>query len=53
MQIFDFCTLPMDGLVEWTFRLFDPDGSGVMNKEEFKQMNTVVRKTSFACGAQV
>jgi Ca2+-binding EF-hand superfamily protein len=35
---YDFCTLRMDGLVEWTFRLFDQDGSGKMSSDEFKTM---------------
>ena len=35
---YDFCTLRMDGLVEWTFKLFDPDGSGKMSADEFKEM---------------
>jgi Ca2+-binding EF-hand superfamily protein len=37
-MIYDFCTLRMDGLVEWTFKLFDPDGSGKMSAAEFKEM---------------
>ena len=35
---YDFCTLRMDGIVEWTFKLFDADGSGKMTTEEFKEM---------------
>jgi len=38
IMTFDFCTLRMDGLVEWTFKLFDPDGSGKMSAQEFKEM---------------
>lgn len=37
-MIYDFCTLRMDGIVEWTFKLFDPDGSGKMSAAEFKEM---------------
>jgi len=35
---YDFCTLRMDGFVEWTFKIFDPDGSGKMGKKEFQEM---------------
>mmetsp|Transcript_59907 Transcript_59907/g.120241 ORF Transcript_59907/g.120241 Transcript_59907/m.120241 type:complete len:167 (-) Transcript_59907:200-700(-) len=35
---FDFCTLKMDGIVEWTFKLFDPDNSGALTIDEFKEM---------------
>ena len=37
-MVFDFCTLRMDGFVEWTFKIFDPDGSGRMEKTEFLEM---------------
>lgn len=35
---YDFCTMRMDGLVQWTFSLFDPDGSGSITVDEFKEM---------------
>ena len=36
MQTYDFCTLKTDGLVDWTFKIFDPDDSGSMTIKEFK-----------------
>lgn len=35
---YDFCTLKMDGMVEWTFRMFDPDNTGDISKDEFMEM---------------
>ena len=42
-MVYELCTTTFDGLVQWTFQTVDLDHSGVMSKDEFKEMCKLVR----------
>jgi len=41
VMTYDFCTLREEGVVQWTFSLFDADQNRRLSVEEFKEMARV------------
>ena len=49
VRTFGFGTLKLDGLVDWTFDMFDPDGTGTISLIEFMEMIQMCLGPSAVC----